>query len=56
MSIKENVFNDRKIRYQKINGFRNGYVTQHLTSVDMGNWFEQALKLLITSKSLYAII
>ena len=35
MSFKENVFNDRKNRYEEINRFRNGDITQHLTSVDI---------------------
>ena len=35
MSVKENVFNDRKNRYEEINRFRNGDRTQHLTSVDV---------------------
>ena len=36
MSVKESVFNDRKDRYEEINRFRNGYITRHLTSVDVG--------------------
>ena len=35
MSVEENVFNDRKKRYEEINRFRNGDITQHLTSVDI---------------------
>ena len=35
MSVKEKVFNDRKNRYEEINRFRNGDITQHLTSVDI---------------------
>ena len=35
MSVKENVFNDRKNRYEEINRFRNGDITQQLTSVDI---------------------
>ena len=35
MSVKENVFNDRKYRYEEINRFRNGDITQHLNSVDV---------------------
>ena len=35
MSVKENVFNDRKHRFEEINRFRNGEITQHLTSVDV---------------------
>ena len=34
MSIKENVFNDRKNRYELIKRFRNRDIIQHLTSVD----------------------
>ena len=34
MPVKEKVFNDRKNRYEEINRFRNGDITQHLTSVD----------------------
>ena len=35
MSVKENVFNDRRNRYEEINRFRNGDIIQHLTSVDI---------------------
>ena len=35
MSVKENSFNDRKNRYEEINRFRNGDITQHLTSVEI---------------------
>ena len=35
MSVKEKVFNDRKNRYKEINRFRNGDITQHMTSVDI---------------------
>ena len=35
MSAEENVFNDRKSRYEEINRFRNGDITQHLTGVDI---------------------
>ena len=35
MSVKENVFNDRKNRYEEISRFRNGDITQQLTSVDI---------------------
>ena len=35
MSVKENVFNDRKKRYEEISRFRNGDITQQLTSVDI---------------------
>ena len=34
MSVQEKVFNDRKNRYEEINRFRNGGITQHLNSVD----------------------
>ena len=33
MSVKENIINNRKNRYEEINRFRNGDITQHLTSV-----------------------
>ena len=35
MSVKENIFNSRKIRYEMVNRFRNGDITEHLTSVDI---------------------
>ena len=35
MSVKENVFNDRKIRSEEIYRFRIGDIIQHLTSVDI---------------------
>ena len=35
MSVEENAFNDRKNRCEEINRFRNGDITQHLTSVDI---------------------
>ena len=35
MSVKGNVFNDRKKSYEEINRVRNGDITQHLTSVDI---------------------
>ena len=35
MSVKENKFNDLKSRYEEINCFRNGDISQHLTSVDI---------------------
>ena len=34
MSVKGNIFNDRKNRYEEINHFSFGDITQHLTSVD----------------------
>ena len=37
MSVKENLFNDRKNRHEEINRFRNGDITQHLNSVDIDN-------------------
>ena len=35
MIVIQNIFNDRKNRYEEINCFRNGDITQHLTSVDI---------------------
>ena len=35
MSVKVNLFNDGKNRYEEINRFRNGDKTQYLTSVDI---------------------
>ena len=35
MTVKGNVFNARKNRYEQINRFRNGDITQHLTGVDI---------------------
>ena len=35
MSVKENVFNDRKNRHEAINRFRNGDIIQHSTNVDI---------------------
>ena len=35
LSVKETVFNENKKRYEEINCFRNGHITQHLTSVDI---------------------
>ena len=35
MSVKENVFNDQKVRSEKISPFRNGDLSQHPTSVDI---------------------
>ena len=35
MSVKENVFIDRNNGYEEINRFRNGHITQPLTSVDI---------------------
>ena len=35
MSVRENVFNDRKNRYEEIDRFKNGDITQHLISVDI---------------------
>ena len=34
MAAKREVFNDRKNRYEEINWSRNGYITQHITSLD----------------------
>ena len=35
MSFKENVYNHRKNKYEEINRFRNGDITQYLTSVNI---------------------
>ena len=35
IAAKEKVCNDRTNRYEKINIFGNGYITQHLTFVDI---------------------
>ena len=35
MAIKEDVFNETKNKYECVNRFRNGDITQHLTSVDI---------------------
>ena len=35
MSFKKPVFNAIKNRWQEVNRFRNGYIRQHLTSVDI---------------------
>ena len=35
MSVKEQVFNPIKNRQEEVNRFRNGYIRQHLTSVDV---------------------
>ena len=35
MSLKKRVFNDNKNTCEEVNRFRNGYFTQHLTSVDI---------------------
>ena len=40
MNVKGIVFNARKKRYEEINRFRNGDITQHLTSVD----FEEVVR------------
>ena len=34
MSVKEQVFNDNKTRWEEMNRFTKGYIIQHLTSVD----------------------
>ena len=39
MSVKENVFNDRKNRCEEIIRFRNGDITQHVTSLDIEEVF-----------------
>ena len=38
MSFKEKVFSDPKTRFEEINRFRVGDITQHLTSVDAYNF------------------
>ena len=35
MAVKVNVFDDRTSGYEEINRFTNGYMTQHLPSVDI---------------------
>ena len=35
MAVKEDVYNETKNKYENINRFRNGDITQHLTSVDI---------------------
>ena len=35
MSVKEQIFNAMKNRLEELNRFRNGYIRQHLTSVDI---------------------
>ena len=35
MSVKEQVFNAIKNRWEEVNRFRNGYIRQHLTSIDI---------------------
>ena len=35
MSVKEQVFNTIKKRWEEVNRFRNGYKRQHLSSVDI---------------------
>ena len=35
MAVKEDVYNDTKNKYENVNRFRNGDITQHLTSVDI---------------------
>ena len=39
MSVKQKIFNNRKTRYGEINRFRNGGITQHLTSMDIEEVF-----------------
>ena len=38
MSVKEQVFNVCKKRSEELNRFRNGCITQHLTSVDLSGF------------------
>ena len=35
MSVKVNVFNNRKNKYEEINSSRNGDLTQYLTNIDL---------------------
>ena len=56
MSVEENVFNDRKNRYEEINRFRNGDITQHLTSVDIEEVVRSGGCTLEYSKNLFVII
>ena len=35
MAVKEDVYNDTENKYENVNRFRNGDITQHLTSVDI---------------------
>ena len=35
MAVKEDVYNETKNKYENVNRFRIGYITQHLTSVDI---------------------
>ena len=35
MSVKEQIFNATKSRLEEVNRFRNGYIGQYLTSVDI---------------------
>ena len=35
MSVKENIFNDRKNGYEEMSRFNNGDISQHITSVDL---------------------
>ena len=35
MFVKEQVFNAIKNRWEEVSRFRNGYIRQHLTSVDI---------------------
>ena len=35
MAVKEDVYNETKNKYENVNRFRNGDITQHLTSVDI---------------------
>ena len=55
MSVKENVFNDRKNRYEEFSRFRNGDITQQLVSI-LKKWLDQAVILLRYSKVLLVII
>ena len=53
MSVRENVFNDLKKRYEEINRFRTDDITQHLTNVDIekidrpGSYFVKILEVFL---------
>ena len=49
MAVKEDVYNEAKNKSEKVNRFRNGYITQHLTSVNI----EQIVRVGGVIKELY---
>ena len=66
MSVKEGVYNEAKNKSEKFTQFRNGDITQHLTSVDIeevvriggvNKYFTKALSVIILiticSKSIF---